>query len=80
MKAEAWLSEWNTAGTEFPPLTYDDNNLALAVLIAGEAAVDTIFHEVGGLDVAAKISAIRFGNLALATDNAALHLFRHCFA
>jgi hypothetical protein len=19
MKAEAWLSEWNTAGTEFPP-------------------------------------------------------------
>jgi Domain of unknown function (DUF6471) len=57
-------------------LANDDNDLALAVLIAGEAAVDTIFLEVGGFDVA----AIDFRFLAFTADNAAFHLFRHRFA
>src|ERR1700730_12818720 len=35
----------------------DNNHLALAVLVASKAAVDTIFLEVGGLHVTAKVPA-----------------------
>jgi hypothetical protein len=47
-------------------LANDHNNLALAVLIANEAAVAAIFLLVGGFDVAAEITAIHFGLFAFA--------------
>jgi hypothetical protein len=49
----------------------DDDNFALAVLIASEATVKAIFLQVGGLDVAAKIYAI---NLSLLAFLAAMEL------
>lgn len=44
-------------------LAHDDDNAALAGLIAGKAAVDPVFLEVGGADAAAEVPAI---NLDLA--------------
>src|ERR1700675_4008637 len=50
MKAEAWLSEWNTAETEFPPrLRTITNDLALAALILSEAAINALLFAIGGL-------------------------------
>lgn len=60
--------------------TNDHNRLALSILIFRESAVDAIFNAIGRLDVTAEIGRVDFRNLALATDNAAFHLFRHCFA
>jgi hypothetical protein len=47
MKAEAWLSDWNTAGTEFLRCSRNDNNLALAVLIGREAAINALLFHIG---------------------------------
>jgi hypothetical protein len=49
MKAKAWLSEWKTAGTEFPRAPANDHNLALAVLIALQATVAAVFFLIGRL-------------------------------
>jgi hypothetical protein len=76
MKAEAWLSEWNTAGTEFPD---DDDHLALAVQILSEATVNAPLFAVGGLYVATEIAAIDFRHLAFTANNTALHFLCHGF-
>ena len=47
-----------------------DDDLALAVLVFGQATVNAILGEVRRLDVAAEIAAIDFGNLAFAADDA----------
>jgi hypothetical protein len=61
-------------------LTYDDNNLALAVLIASETTVSALLLHVGGLHVTAEIAAINFGFFAFPADNAALQFLCHSFA
>jgi hypothetical protein len=59
-------------------LANDDNHLALAVLVAGKAAINAVLFEVRGLDVAAEIAAVHLC-LTLAADNAALQFVRHGF-
>jgi hypothetical protein len=44
-------------------LADDHNDLALAALILSEAAIKALLFAIGGLDVAAEISAINFGLL-----------------
>ena len=61
-------------------LADDDDDLALAVLIAGQAAIAAVLAEVRRLDVAAEIAAIDLGDLALAADDAALHFLGHRLA
>ena len=61
-------------------LADDDDDLALAVLIASEAAVPAILFQIGGLHVAAEIAAIDFRDLAFAAEHAALHFGGHRFA
>jgi aldehyde dehydrogenase (NAD+) len=60
-------------------LADDDDNLALAVLMASEAAVDAGLFEVGGLHVAAKIAAINLSLFAFSADDAAFHFLCHGF-
>ena len=73
MKDAAWLSVFNTAGTEFPLRSrITTPNLPLAILVPGKAAI-TAICQVGGLDVAAEIAAINLGFLAFSAHNAALH-------
>jgi hypothetical protein len=81
MKAEAWLSEWNTDRNRVPAaLTDDDNDLALAVLILSEAAIKAFFFPIGGLHVAAKVSAVDFSRLAFPPTMRPLHFLCHGFA
>ena len=57
-----------------------DDDLALAGLVFGQAAVTAVLAQVGGLHVAAEIGAIDCGLLALAADLAAAHLGGHRLA
>jgi hypothetical protein len=84
MKAEAWLSEWKTAGIELPPrsriiTTTLGLHLGLAVLIALQATVAAILVLIGGLHIPSKISAVDFSRLAFAADDATAHCFCHGF-
>ena len=59
----------------------DDNDaLALAVLVDRKAAVAAVLLEIGGLHIAAEITAIHFRCLAFAADHAVLELAGHCLA
>jgi len=80
MKAEAWLSEWKTAGTELPPALPDHHNhLGLAVLIALQATVAAILVLIGRLHIPSKISAVDVSRLAFAADDATAHCLCHGF-
>ena len=81
MKTSAWPSVRNTAGTELPPRSRTiDDNLALAGLVFGQAAIHAVLVEIGGLHVAAEIAAIDLGDFAFAADDAAFHFLRHRLA
>jgi len=58
-------------------LADDDDGLALAGLIGGEAAVAAALGMVRGLAVAAEIGAVDFGFLPLAADRAAFQFLGH---
>jgi uncharacterized protein DUF6471 len=60
-------------------LTHDNYALALSGLIVGKSPVAPVLSIIGGLHVAAEISAIDFGFLAFTADRAALHLLPHAF-
>lgn len=61
-------------------LANDDNTLAFAVLVLGEAPVAAVFLVVGRLDVAAKVTAVDFDDFTLAADHTALHFLAHGLA
>jgi len=61
-------------------LADDDDGLALAGLIGGEAAVAAALGVIRGLAVAAEIGSVDFGLFALSADHAALQLLRHGLA
>jgi hypothetical protein len=52
----------------------DDDHLALAGLVFGEAAIRAVRFQIGGLYISSKISGIDFGNLSLSADHAAFQL------
>ena len=61
-------------------LAHDDDGLALAVLVHGEAAIAAVLLVVRGLLVAAEVGAVHLGRLALAAHDAAPQLLRHGLA
>src|SRR5271166_5797004 len=58
----------------------DDDDLALAALVAAKTTVAAALTKIGGLDIAAEIVAVDLRDLAFAADCAALHFLRHRFA
>src|SRR5437016_1100188 len=62
------------------PFADNDYNLPLPILVASITAVAAVLLLVCWLYIAAKIAAIDFSHLALATDDAALQFLSHCFA
>jgi hypothetical protein len=68
---------WHRIAAAF---AHDDDHLPFAVLVAGISAVTAIFFLVCWFYITSKIATIYFGRLALATDDAATHFLRHCFA
>src|ERR1700728_1247023 len=58
----------------------NDDNLALAVLVPGEAAVYSSYFLISRFDVPAEIAPIHLSLFAFAADNAALHFLSHRFA
>ena len=63
-------------------IAFPDNHdgFAFVVLIAGQATIAAVFAMVGRLDITAKISAVDFRDLAIASKLAAFHFFGHGFA
>jgi hypothetical protein len=56
-------------------LARDDDDFALAILIDREVAIDVDLAQVRRPDVAAEVTAVDLGELALAARDAAAHFF-----
>src|SRR3984957_10511624 len=61
-------------------LRHDNDHLALAALIFGEATVNTILLAIGGLHIPAEVTAIHFRRFAFPADHTALQFLCHRFA
>ena len=61
IKAEAWLAEWNTSGTDFPPHSGTiTTTVRLPFWVDRETAIDALFFQVGGLHVPAPAGLLPF--------------------